>query len=63
MLPRKPPPTERRAARARARSTYEKIEQKLDARLKGDVVAIEVESGEYFVGPTVSKAAATVRTN
>lgn len=62
MLPAKPSPTQRRAGRARARSIYEKIERQLDARLKGGIVAIEVESGEYFVGPTVGEAAATVRT-
>ncbi len=62
MLPAKPSPTQRRAARARAKAIYERIEQELDPRLRGDIIAIEAESGEYFVGPTVGEAAATART-
>jgi len=61
MLHPKASPDERRAARARARSIYEGIRRELDARLEGDIVAIEVESGEYFVGPTVGEAAAAAR--
>jgi hypothetical protein len=61
MLHPKASPAERRAARARARSIYESIQPDLDARLEGAIVAIEVESGEHFVGPTIGEAAATAR--
>ena len=53
MQHKKPSPTEPRDVRRRARAIYEAIQGKLESDLKGQVVAIEAESGEYFVGQTV----------
>ena len=54
-------PTERHDLRARARTIYETIRGTLEPSLKGKIVAIEVESGEYFVGETVLDAATKAR--
>jgi hypothetical protein len=35
---------------------YEKIKPLLEPEHKGEIVAIEVESGDYFLGETVIKA-------
>jgi hypothetical protein len=42
-------PADRHAARARAKAIYETLRGALEARYRGKIVAIEVESGEYFV--------------
>jgi len=47
-------PTERHDARARARAIYEAIKETFPPQNKGKIVAIEVDSGEYFVGATIS---------
>jgi hypothetical protein len=57
MLHPKASPPERRAGR----SIYERIQRELDPRLKGDIVAVEAVSGEFFVGPTIGEAAAAAR--
>jgi hypothetical protein len=49
-------PTERHAARARARALYEAMQGMLETRYHGKIIAIEVESGDYFVGETVLEA-------
>ena len=54
-------PTERHDSRARAKVIYETIADKLALNRKGKIVAIEVESGEYFVGETVLDAAGKAR--
>jgi hypothetical protein len=41
----------------KARSIYEKIRDKLEAEHMGEVVAIDVESGDYFLGKTGLEAA------
>ncbi len=54
-------PTERHDLRARARAIYEAIRANLESSLKGKIVAIDVESGEYFVGDTILDAAKRAR--
>jgi hypothetical protein len=54
-------PTERHTARARAKMVYETIQGKLGSHLKGNIVAIEAESGEYFIGETILDAASKAR--
>ena len=40
---------------------YETIRGKLALSLKGHIVAIEAESGDYFIGGTVLEAASQAR--
>jgi len=54
-------PSEHHNLRARAKAIYETIKGKLEPSLKGKIVAIEVESGEYFTGETVLDAAKKAR--
>ena len=54
-------PAGRHEARARARAIYETIRGKLELSLKGHIIAIEAESGEYFIGETVLEAASKAR--
>ena len=54
-------PAERQSSRARAKTIYETIKGTLDPHYKGQIVAIEVESGEHFVGKTVLEAANNAR--
>jgi hypothetical protein len=61
MLWRKASADERGSERARARSIYEKVQRELGASFKGQIVAVEPESGEYFVGPTIGEATAAAR--
>jgi hypothetical protein len=61
MRPQRLSPTERHDSRARAKAIYETIKGKLDASLKGKVIAIEVESGEHFIGETILEAASKAR--
>ena len=61
MQPHELSPTENRSSRARAKTIYEIIKGSLDPRCKGQIVAIEVESGEHFVGKTVLEAANNAR--
>ena len=61
MLPQRPSPTERHDSRARAKTIYGAIAGKLDPSLKGKVIAIEVDSGEYFTGETILEAAGKAR--
>jgi hypothetical protein len=55
-------PAERHAARARAKAIYETIRKTLEASCQGKIVAIEVESGEHFIGETVLEAGKNART-
>jgi len=41
----------------KAKAIYEKIKDRLEAEHKGEVVAIDVESGDYFLGKTGLEAA------
>jgi hypothetical protein len=41
---------------------YEHLRQRLEKRYKGKIVAIEVESGDYFVGDTLQEAIQKART-
>ncbi|NOT54049.1 MAG: hypothetical protein HOP18_05545 [Deltaproteobacteria bacterium] len=61
MLPHELSPTENHSARAQANAIYEAIKGDLASRYKGQIVAIEVESGEHFVGKTVLEAATAAR--
>ncbi len=54
-------PAERHDSRARAKTIYGRVAEKLEPSFKGKIVAIEVESGEYFVGETVLDAAGKAR--
>jgi hypothetical protein len=54
-------PTERHDSRVRARAIYERIKGKLEPSFKGKILAIEVESGEHFIGETVLEAARKAR--
>ena len=54
-------PAERHDLRTQAREIYETIANTLEPRLQGKIVAIEVESAEYFVGETVLDAANKAR--
>jgi len=54
-------PVERHAARARAKTLYEAMQGTLETRYHGKIVAIEVESGDYFVGETVLEAGRKAR--
>jgi hypothetical protein len=54
-------PTDRHDSRARARAIYESIKAKLEPNFKGKILAIEVESGEHFIGEPVLEAARKAR--
>jgi hypothetical protein len=54
-------PTERHDSRARAKVIYDSIKGKLESSFKGKILAIEVESGEHFIGETVLEAARKAR--
>jgi hypothetical protein len=54
-------PNDRRDSRARARAIYDRIKGKLEPSFKGRILAIEVESGEHFIGETVLEAARKAR--
>jgi hypothetical protein len=54
-------PTERHDSRVRARAIYERIKGKLEPSFKGKILAVEVESGEHFIGETVLEAARKAR--
>ena len=54
-------PTERHELRTRARAIYESIRGSLEPSLKGKIVAIDVESGDYFIGDTILEAAEKAR--
>jgi len=45
----------------KAKAIYEKIKDGLEAEHKGEVVAIDVESGDYFLGKTGLEAARRAR--
>jgi len=61
MLPSMPSQDERRAARDRARTIYQRIEKDLPDDSRGSIVAIEVESGDYFIGRTLEAATAAAQ--
>jgi len=45
----------------KAKAIYEKIKDGLEAEHKGEVVAIDIESGDYFLGKTGLEAARRAR--
>lgn len=45
----------------KARAIYEKIKDELETEHMGEVVAIDVESGDYFLGKTGLEAARQAR--
>lgn len=49
-------PADRHAARIHAKAIYDTLRGGLEAHCRGKIVAIEMESGEYFVGDTVLEA-------
>ena len=57
-----PKDLDREAFAEKALAIYEKYKERLEATERGKVVAIEVESGEAFVGRTVLEAAMKART-
>jgi hypothetical protein len=61
MQPHEPSPAESHSSRARAKTIYETIKGSLESRCKGRIVAIEVASGDHFVGKTVLEAANNAR--
>ena len=61
MQPHELSSAEHHSSRARAKTIYETIKGSLELRCKGQIVAIEVESGEHFVGKTVLEAANNAR--
>jgi hypothetical protein len=40
---------------------YNRIRERLEPEHKGEIVAIEVDSGEYFLGRTVTEATSEAR--
>jgi len=46
---------------ARGQAIYERLKEELESAYPGKIVAIEVESGEYFVGDSVVEAAKKAR--
>ncbi len=54
--------TEPQDSRARAKATYESLKETFGPTAKGKIVAIEAESGDYFIGETVLDAASKART-
>jgi hypothetical protein len=61
MQPHELSPAENHSSRARAKTIYETLKGSLELRCKGQIVAIEVESGDHFVGKTVLEAANNAR--
>jgi len=57
MHPQRLSPAGHHNARVHAKTIYETIKTRLEPGLKGKIVAVEVESGEYFIGDTVLDAA------
>ncbi|MBC7264319.1 MAG: hypothetical protein H5T64_08155 [Chloroflexi bacterium] len=49
-------PKSKEAFEAKGRQVYEKIKAQLEKNSPGEIVAIEPESGEYFVGKTLGQA-------
>lgn len=54
-------PFDSRGMAEKAKAIYEKIRDKLEVEHMGEVVAIEVESGDYFLGKTGLEAANKAR--
>jgi hypothetical protein len=50
-------PFDSREMAKKAKAIYERIKEKLEAEHFGEVVAIDVESGDYFLGKTGLEAA------
>jgi len=50
-----------RAIAAKGKAIYEQLREELEKKHLGHFVAIEVESGEYFVGETLTEADARAR--
>jgi hypothetical protein len=46
---------------AKGQAIYERLKGELESACRGKIVAIEVESGEYFVGDSVVEAAKKAR--
>lgn len=51
-------PAERHDSRVHARVIYDRIQGELKPPFKGKMLAVEVESGDHFIGETVLEAAA-----
>jgi hypothetical protein len=54
-------PQERHNSRAQAKAIYESLKDSLLPTAKGQIVAIEEESGDSFIGATVLEAAGKAR--
>jgi hypothetical protein len=46
---------------AKGQAIYERLKEELEPAHRGKIVAIEVESGEYFLGDSVVEAAKKAR--
>ncbi|MGQ9628237.1 MAG: hypothetical protein ACUVV0_15205 [Anaerolineae bacterium] len=46
---------------SRGEEIYERIRERLELEHKGEIVAIEVDSGDYFLGKTVVEAGMKAR--
>jgi len=46
----------RREFEALGQQVYERLKEELEAKYKGKIAAIEVSSGDYFIGDTVVEA-------
>ena len=62
MQPPQSSPTERHDARVRAKAIYDAVKDTFPPHTKGKIVAIEIDSGEYFVGATILEASRIART-
>ena len=54
-------PFDSRELAEKGKAIYEKIKDGLEAEHKGEVVAIDIESGDYFLGKTGLEAARRAR--
>jgi len=52
---------DQRRAISGGKEIYNRIREKLEPEHKGQIVAIEVDSGDYFLGRTVTEATSEAR--
>ncbi|MFQ6058675.1 MAG: hypothetical protein ACE5MB_07360 [Anaerolineae bacterium] len=54
-------PVNKREIVAKGKAIYEKIREEVEREHKGEVIVIEVESGDYFIGKTGPEASKKAR--
>jgi hypothetical protein len=52
---------DRRKLISRGKEIYQSIKEELEPKHKGEIIAIEVDSGDYFLGETVIEAGTKAR--